>query len=305
MRARLADSLDYLFAQAGDHLAVNEGAAAALTARIRSGRQSPHVFGAYYDLVLALDRDDPDAARDFAAELVRPRPGARLRIAPIQDRPADELDRYRRLFLDDPDQAGPIAPEAWPELDARIEAALSLLERGFPELHDEMTTLLSDIVIAEDAGQRGSRFGGASSFMLWGGVLLNAHEHRTPLETAVGLAHESGHNLLFGLCTDGPLVLNDDDERFGSPLREDARPMDGVVHATYVIARMHQTLARLLGAGVLDAAESEAARADMELHARSFEEGDRTVRDGAALTEIGLAAMEAARAYMAGTGGKG
>ena len=47
---------------------------------------------------------------------------------------------------------------------------------------------------------------------------------------------------------------------FSSPLRTDPRPMDGVVHATYVVARMHQTISRLLDAGVLSETDQAAAR---------------------------------------------
>ena len=60
------------------------------------------------------------------------------------------------------------------------------------------------------------------------------------------IAHEATHNLLFGLCADGPLADNDDGERHASPLRPDARPIDGVLHATCVSARVHRMLSRLL-----------------------------------------------------------
>lgn len=297
MRMRLADSLDYVIAKVGPELGISGEKGAALTADIRARRQSPHRFGAYYDLVFALDGDDMDAGRSFASELVAAS-AASPRLASIEDRPAGELDRYRRLFLGDPAQAGAVDDADWPAVKARIKAALRLLRDGFPEMHDEIQALVSDIVIAADGGADGHPFGGASSFMLWGAALLNALQHRDRLEAAIGLAHESGHTLLFGFSADGPLVSNPDEERFGSPLREDLRPMDGIVHATYVIARMHQTLARLLDAGVLDEVESAAAREDLAYHARCFTEGDATIRESGLLTDTGRAAMDAARVYM-------
>jgi hypothetical protein len=48
---------------------------------------------------------------------------------------------------------------------------------------------------------------------------LNPSYHHTPLDIAEVLAHEAGHGLLSGLTIDEPLVLNDDDELFVSPLR--------------------------------------------------------------------------------------
>jgi HEXXH motif-containing protein len=94
-------------------------------------------------------------------------------------------------------------------------------------------------------------------------------------------------------------VDNPDEELFSSPLRKDPRPMDGVFHATYVIARMHQTVSRLLNAGVLNEREREAAIADLAAHQRNFDAGDRVVRDGARLTPLGAEVIESARAYMA------
>ena len=94
----------------------------------------------------------------------------------------------------------------------------------------------------------------------------------TVLDTAQALAHESGHNLLFGFCASESLVENADEELFASPLRADPRPMDGVFHATYVVARMHQTLTRLLEANVLDDEpnRSRAARTSRRIAATSM-----------------------------------
>jgi hypothetical protein len=75
--------------------------------------------------------------------------------------------------------------------------------------------------------------------------------------------------------------------------------MDGVFHATYVIARMHQTLNRLLQSGVLDAGQTELARKDLALHRKNFEAGDVVIHEGGRLTEIGRDAIESAREYMA------
>jgi HEXXH motif-containing protein len=301
MRERLADSLAYVFEQVSEPLGIEAAAASALVADIRERPQSPQRFGAYYDLVFALDRGEWAEARSFAAELLSPRQPPEFRIAAIQDRPAAEAERSSRLFLDDGRRAAPIAADLLDESRTRIADALDLLEAGFPALHEEIRALIRDIVIAVDSGERG--FGGASSFMMWGGLLLNARRQRTILETAQALAHESGHNLLFGFCADGPLVRNPDDALFTSPLRADPRPMDGIVHATYVVARMHQTMSRLLDSGVLDRKQADAARDHLRLHAESFDGGDREIRQFADLTPIGEKVTEAARAYMANATG--
>ena len=53
--------------------------------------------------------------------------------------------------------------------------------------------------------------------MLWGAIVLNPRMLKSALEVAQALAHESGHNLLFGLCADGALVVDDDAPRTSRP----------------------------------------------------------------------------------------
>ena len=77
--------------------------------------------------------------------------------------------------------------------------------------------------------------------------------------------------------------------------------MDGVFHATYVVARMHQTLSRLLGSGVLSSEQTEFALKDLEAHRRNFDAGDEVIREGGRLTPLGAEVIESARAYMATT----
>ncbi len=304
MRERLADTLDYVFSEVGEALGVSSAEASAATAQIRTAGQSPNRFGAYYEMVLALEEGELDAARALARELLAEGEVAAeargTRIAAIADRSATETARYRRLLLPDPEMARQPGDSVVAETKARIEAAFGLLDRGFPEMSAEIRELLRELVIAEGPdGPKAPTFDGASSYMLWGATLLNARGQKTVLDTAQALAHESGHNLLFGLCASGSLVENPDDELFISPLRADPRPMDGVFHATYVIARMHQTVSRLLMAGVVDASARDAAETDLQAHRRNFEIGDQVIREGGRLTPLGANVIESARAYMA------
>lgn len=300
MRDRLAESLEYLFHKVGDDLGVPGGAGNKLVAQVRSGPQSPHVFGAYYDLVLALEADELGYARDLAWEILKQAERSGTKVGSIDDRPTGEAERYRRLLLADVEVADAPDAELMAECRDRLDKAFALLDAGFPEMGAEIRALLRDIVVAAGpTDPKALTFDGASSYMLWGAIMLNARGQNTVLDTAQALAHESGHNLLFGFCASGPLIENPDDELFNSPLRSDPRPMDGVVHATYVVARMHQTLSRLIEAGVLDETQVAAAQTDLAAHRRNFQAGDEVVRAGARLTAVGRTAMEAARAYMA------
>ena len=220
MRQRLAKSVDYVFGQVGGDLGVDPLAMASVAANIRSAPQSPHRFGAYYDLVLAIEDDEIEQARALAQELIAYEPAIGLSIASIEDRPDAEIERGRRLFLSDPALAAEPDAALLADTKTRIDQAFRLLDRGFPEMSAEIRALLREIVIA--AGPEDPKvmtFDGSSAYMLWGATLLNARGQTNVLDTAQALAHESGHNLLFGYCADGPLIDNDDDELFESPLR--------------------------------------------------------------------------------------
>lgn len=302
MRERLAESLDYVLQNVGEDLLVGADDARALVARIRATRQSPHLFGAYYDLVFALEADDLGSARNYASELLARPSLTGTEISRIDERSDAEEERYRRLFLSDLHVELPDS-DLMRDCRQRFDEAFALLDAGFPGMADEIRALLREIVVA--AGPEDPKaltFDGASCYMLWGAILLNARGQKNVLDTAQALAHESGHNLLFGFSADGPLVENADDELFSSPLRKDPRPMDGVFHATYVVARMHQTLRRLLDSGVLNSEQTIAAKSDLAAHKQNFAIGDAVVREGGRLTETGRDVIEAAREYMAAAG---
>ncbi len=305
MRERLADSLSYVAEELGEELSGGAAMAERALPLIRSRRVSSLVFGAYYDLVLAASEDDREAAATLAAEIACATPlEGEVRVVELDDPSAGlSWGRFRRLMDTDPETPlalYPPRPDVAAECRRRVAEAFELLDRGFPAMAAEIRGLIGELVLAAgDDNPKALTFDGASCFMLWGAVLLNVKGQSTVLDTAQALAHESGHNLLFGFCTHGWLVENEDEERFASPLRADPRPMDGIVHATYVTARMHQTVSRLLQARVLDPAQTEAALKDQAAHAAGFHSGDEVIRRSGRLTSLGASVMDSARSYMA------
>lgn len=303
MRARLADSVRYLAAQLDGHLAVPEAALDVFLTRLAEGPVCPHAFAAYADLVLAIDAGAlGEAALHLGDLLAAPAAPSGPRILALGDARDRGADRIRRHVDTDPEQPLEILPPP-PELAAsaraRIEAALARLDAGNAELADEIRVLVREIVLAVGSTAPGAwTFDGASSFMLWGAVVLNAAGQASVLETAQALAHESAHNLLFGLCADGALLRNDDSERFASPLRVDARPLDGIFHATFVTARMHQAVARLIASGTLDAVERAEAERALGENRRLFAQGLATLDAHAKLTPLGETVLGGAREYM-------
>jgi len=81
---------------------VDAWSAERLITSARAAPQSPQVFGAYFDLVLALEGDRLKDALQAVAQIVEERPTFTFRISKLQDRPTDELERTLRLLLGGP-----------------------------------------------------------------------------------------------------------------------------------------------------------------------------------------------------------
>jgi len=312
VRADFSASLATVLRALADQGAVTAFECERLADLLASTGGPPGLIVAYSGLVEAIFGDRTEAAAECLAALraaadSAPPEGMRpeaIRMVTLDDRMLGpgQASRYRGQFDDDPEAPLDIVPLEPAEL-ARAGAlavdALDLLDRGVPELAGEIRAILREIVFARGSAPRGGEtFQGASAFLAWGAVLLNAAEQPDRVTLAESLAHETGHSLLSGLSRGASLVENDGDERHSSPLRTDPRPLDGIVHATYVLARMHYCLARLLESGALTEPERVRAAAALAERRRAFGAGLAVVDRHARLTEVGRSAFEPARAYM-------
>jgi hypothetical protein len=307
VKRRVADSLREVAAASRSVVEFDEVRLGSfLDNAVRAEHVSARLFGIYYDLLSAIDRDDIDAVSGLFAELLESGcacGAVAYRNFTDQDLGSGNAARYERSIDTDPKNPLRLSPIDRSEFERIIRVAnegFALLDAGAPEVAGEIRALVAEIVFA--MGKPGEQvvFHGVSSFLLWGALFFNAQGHRTALDVIQTLAHESCHLHLFGVAVDGPLVLNPDEERHPSPLRHDPRPMDGVYHATYVTARMHYAVARLLESGVLDAAQRQQAEADLRDHSETFRKGVATIEAHGRLTELGSALLSKAREYMVG-----
>jgi hypothetical protein len=304
VRRGLADSLRMVFDSLDQP--VDRARRDALLEAIEAAPVRPAVFATYVELVVALfDGRDDDALGLVEDLLVQPPAlAARFRIVALDDRElgAGQADRYRRVVCDDIlmsiDQA---SPQAHARATAALESALDLLRRAAPEVFDEVRRLIREIVLVSGRSSLDRVVvGGAMSFSLWGAQVLIADRVGDRLTLALHLAHEASHAHLFGLALGGRLVENDDEIRYPSPLRPDPRPMEGVAHATYVLAREVYTLRALVASGALTQAEARVARDQIETKRRGFGQGMGTLAGDARFTPAGAAAFEHAGRYMDG-----
>lgn len=261
----------------------------------------PEIFGAYYELVEQAAADNFDHAARIAGEIAKahPRRNELILLARGTSAAAQVGDWLDRRMGEEAKMFAPVPDSMKRDFAARLEAGFDLLSRAVPELAAEIRGLVHVILLAQAPKGATRQFDGASHYQFWGLLLLNPNFHRTPLAVAEVLAHEAGHSLLFGMTVDEPLVLNPDDELFSSPLRTDLRPMDGILHATFVSARMAWTMEKLAVSNLLSDTERGEAHRAAETDRRNFAAGDAVLRASARLSETGRIVIESARRWIA------
>jgi HEXXH motif-containing protein len=308
MHLGLAESLRHLSERSAGKVDFDLPALTALIHTIEAGhRLPPLAFALYYDLVPELLAGNEETARALFAELAKQGPiGEPLQILGLDD-PAmqDRAERYLRFMSDD--EATPIefvAPsrEQVTAFKSQFASAVKLLDMAAPALLAELRAIVSEIILVVAPPEAKIQFDGGSAYRLWGALFTNADRCKTRVDVVEILAHEGGHSLVFGLCTEEAPVLNPEDELFPSPLRPEPRPMEGVYHATFVSARMHWAMSRLIESGLLTEEEHGLAVKARDDDRANFESGYQTVAAHARLSPTGRRAIEAASGYMRAAG---
>lgn len=228
----------------------------------------PVDFGTYYDLVQALmlvEEQGKDAIRVEEIGLLVNRLAASMDQTghqALQPSEYPEIGTLKSPFFTDEELECMIR---WLDLEPENSMGLTSLEEGelneagknlaralnalaflVPDFYAEFLAITRQVILAKPNGFQKLTFGGASSFALWGALTLNVDAHRDWWLYLPSLVHEYSHNLLFGIARNEPLVLNDPGELYHSPLRQEARPMDGIYHATFVSAREAVAMSRAL-----------------------------------------------------------
>jgi hypothetical protein len=304
MHAGLADSLRQICAASDGKVEFDRVAIERLAGDIEAGRRvSPNAFAIYYELVPALMEGRLEDSRTLFAELARQRPIDLpfSMMALGEPAMAEKEARYLRFMNDDTAYHHVFLPPEAEDLAAfkrQFASVMDLLQRAAPELLAELKALISELILVVGPRNATLHFDGGSSYQLWGALFLNAVRHKTRVDVIDSLAHESAHSRLFGLCTEEAPVANPDDELHPSPLRVEKRPMDGVYHATFVSARMHWAMSRMIASGLLSEEERVLAVKARDDDKHNFEKGYDTVAAHARLTNTGRIALNAALDYM-------
>ena len=310
MRNELADSLDYLKIQLQDQRSDSN-----ITGQLEkldqvkstlrnNNRVRPAVFGHYYRLVFSILNNENDLHNrvDNLVTSLQVQPELTIRELSATGLGDDSLVTLYQQCLDTDENMsfGFLSPEPKNSQQMResVYRALQLMSRILPELFEETHAIISEIILASAPKTPNSpSFDGASSYQLWGALVLNADEDKSDMEMVEILAHEEAHSLLFGLTVTEPLVY-DQEGCFKSPLRQDLRPMDGIYHATFVSARMHYAMSRAIKSSLLSDSQKSECERYLLASRKAFYDGFEVISTAAELSDTGRVIMQNAHEFM-------
>ena len=309
----LADSLEYLFGVCRQYFDIPESKVDVLTSRLRnSSRETPHLYALHFTLIEALQAVRLDEAAEIVQRIVGSDEAtssvvfARLCSAELPWNVGD----VARCFANEQDSMFEYVEPDRRLADqtlARLRRSLELVSRFAPDVAAEFRELVTTVIVARGvAAKAGTQsdveFGSVTALRAFGAILFNADCSVPELDLATALIHEQAHTVLFALSPNEGVVRNPDSERYTSPLRPDPRPLEGIFHQVFVLARMVHGMQLALDSKVLSAMQQTAANEFISANVPRYFDGQAVVRQHALLTGEGEFALQSADDFMAAYG---
>lgn len=117
----------------------------------------------------------------------------------------------------------------------KINEAINLLKYS-GKYYDEFNNLVEEVLFI--GGTESLHIRSGSSLNMFGLIMIWCDEiHTIPYYLEL-LIHETAHLRLFLENLTDPLVLNNPDELYDAPFRNDSRPMIGIFHGLFVLTRI-------------------------------------------------------------------
>ncbi|ANP35561.1 hypothetical protein JL2886_00634 [Phaeobacter gallaeciensis] len=292
---RLETSLQHLLLEVWD-APENTARAEEKLKRIFSdhGRPDSLVFAAHdamLNAALAQDESSFEQACLQFLQLPDPVQATGLRVLGLskEELGLSACNLLRRVFRDDAgltsDLSAPGA-KAKKQAAAKINLAINMLDQYAPDWAKEFDLLVTQVYLGVNRDPKKSGFGGATVFAAFGSILVNSDQIDILPTVLMTLVHESSHAKLFLYHLDDPVILNEDNELFSSPLRSTPRPMEGIFHAAWVSARMVQSARAMLDNGFCGP-DAEELRRQSRQAAIIFRDCATQVEQHARLTPLG------------------
>ncbi|MEO9877662.1 MAG: HEXXH motif-containing putative peptide modification protein [Anderseniella sp.] len=301
-----ADSLEYLLSVCEPSMTFDGDRAEGLLSRIRSGsRESPCLYSRHFKLIEALQAEDMASAETLIKGILAETPAEDGIV--VISLGAQSCDRDTELvtsyFCEADSLFSYVQPD--PERAAQTEANLyGAMEdlRGFaPGLAAEMDALVNTVILAtgiQVAGDEPGEFESVTALRAFGAVLFNADSTATRLQCVVSLIHEHAHMVLFAHSPNEGVVTNSPDERYVSPLRSDARPVEGIFHQSFVLARMIYGMDLLRKSDTVSQHQHDFANEFIGHNVPRFTDAVETLHRHARFTPQGLDVIRSSEAYI-------
>ena len=264
-----------------------------LADRIESGGAlHPEAYSIYFQLLRAVFAKNERALCRLVSAMAKSRfsQGVEIRVLNVDDFGRRGVAAARADFVSDSlyhEQIGLVPVAAVPRMRRRLTNALDLIVTLSPLSWQDMTSATTEILCAFGEPRNMTTFDGCSSLERYGSILINMKRTRTQLLLAETLVHESAHGLLFALSCDERRVLNPSSERHASPLRTDPRPLDGIYHAVFVLARMFSFVKAVAEHPKTKDAMRNEAKTLMAQRRKNFLDGYAVLEKHARLTQVG------------------
>jgi HEXXH motif-containing protein len=201
-------------------------------------------------------------------------------LSATASRPVDHDEALRLIPLAH-FEASDVAP-----IMVNMAAGLELIRTHAPEHAAEVESSIDAVTLVT-----GRRFVGSSDIFYHGVAVLNPDVEWSPTTYADHLVHEGAHLVLHARNELQPLLRNPDAMGAKSPIREDPRPLYGILHSTFVFLRLVQFF-RLAA----DAIGSDESMFRLHRHLLGFYEGMTELERFASFTPEGAALFKGMRA---------
>ena len=234
--------------------------ARAYVARVE--RPRPQDYAAYHDLLVGMNLkgDGREAvATSLLARAARLAAGQTVLALPrltnfsagfYADEALGIMSRWLGLEADGRVRLGCVPGPRYMAQSALVRRALRCLACHVPEAHDEITQVVSEIVMCtvDASGDEQMAWRSACSFAVWGAVFLDPAHHADELDYLCSVVEEGARLALFAASLRQPLVMAPPVAVDGPDLDQQEAPleaMDARVHAAFAAARLAHVLQRL------------------------------------------------------------
>ena len=307
INVRIVESLRELRRALSDY--DNASELAALADHLEAGGNlRSDAYGHYFALVRAIQNEELGSIRPHLAALARssrePDLDIAIRMFGLEGFGRSKLRETSLQFASSSlstTQMGTVPKGAHCRVRLTLSDSIKLIQTGAPITWQALAKVTTEIIAVYGRPRGMMTFDGCSSLERYGAILINMRRQRTALTMAETLVHESAHSLLFALSCNDHRVLNPTSERYASPLRIDLRPLDGIYHAVFVLARMYSFVAEIERNPRAKNAMRIEAREVMEVRRKNFLDGYAVLIENARFTETGRRLLDDSLALVVGS----